>query len=205
MKFFNITGIVAALVLSAGASSASTIFADEVISSNQGSCIASAIPGPKNANGCLITRSDASNALGAPDAEFFALGDGGDITLGFAGRTFSGGETETYEVTFDREVNHNEAIDLFAVLGGVETFVATLFNAPTGVAVATIFDAFDSLKLVDVTVREFGALTGPGTSSFDGFDVNAVGVTPIPLPATGLMLLTGLGGLTLARRRRKAA
>lgn len=53
---------------------------------------------------------------------------------------------------------------------------------------------------MDVTTAEF-----PTSTSFDGYDVSKVSIAPVPLPAGGLMLLGGLGGLAALRRRKKAA
>ncbi|MGR3655540.1 VPLPA-CTERM sorting domain-containing protein, partial [Paracoccus sp. (in: a-proteobacteria)] len=61
---------------------------------------------------------------------------------------------------------------------------------------------FEYIKLVDATLNEFGR---SGTTSFDGFDVDSVSVAPVPLPAAGLMLLAGLGGFGVMRRRQKKA
>ncbi len=165
--------------------------------------MASAVPGAKNGNGCLVSRSDPSSALGASDGDFFSLGEGGYIVLGFSDTTFDGGEAGIYEVTFDRESGHDEAIDVYSVLDDVETFVTRIINSPDAVGVATIFSAFDSLKFVDATVDEFGALT-VGTTSFDGFDVDSVSVSPIPLPAAGFLLIGGLAGLGMMRRKQKS-
>ncbi len=56
--------------------------------------------------------------------------------------------------------------------------------------------SFDTLRLIDTT---------PGSSpSDDGYDVDAVGVSPVPLPAAGALLAGALGGMSLLRRRQSA-
>lgn len=200
LKFLLAGAVFAA---SAGvASAASIIYADTVISANKGGCASlGGTLGPENAAGCVISRNDPLATLGAPDEDFYSLGFGGDITLGFSGSPFPGGETTVYEVTFDRTSDHDEAVNVYSVLGGVETFVATLFNSPDPSAKATIAGTFDSIKLVDVTATYFAIEPGVGNLSFDGFDVDAVGLAPVPLPAAGLLLLAGLGGLGALRRK----
>ncbi|MCB1312563.1 MAG: VPLPA-CTERM sorting domain-containing protein, partial [Sedimentitalea sp.] len=44
-----------------------------------------------------------------------------------------------------------------------------------------------------------------GSSTVNQFYIGAATVAPVPVPAAGLLLLTALGGLGVARRRRKAA
>jgi hypothetical protein len=192
MKTLKLLLASAALAVSAGAASASTIYANTVISSSQGACT---VPG-----GCLADRSDPTAALGAPDDKFFSLGNGGHIVLGFAGAPFGSGTATTYEVTTNRKNDHKEAIEVYSIFQGVQSAllgVITNFNESGSVFVT---GAFDSIKLVDITYTLF-----PDTTSFDGFDVNAVGisdVSPIPLPAAGFLLLAGLGGLAAVRRKK---
>lgn len=71
----------------------------------------------------------------------------------------------------------------------------------------TFTGIFDTVRLTDVTQTIY-----PDTFKDDngtgGFDVAAIGVTPVPLPATALLLLGGLGGLggiVSLRRRKRAA
>ncbi len=73
-------------------------------------------------------------------------------------------------------------------------------NTPDGKGSVQVGGSFDTILLVDVTKSVFAS-----TTSFDGFDVDAVGISAVPLPAAGLMLLMGVGSIGLMRRRKKAA
>jgi hypothetical protein len=197
MKYLS--GILAAAAVSALASTASAgiIYADNVESFTQGMCDANSTVGPLNANDCAVSRSDPTAALGAEDGDFVSLGFFGEIILSFAGNTvFPGGGTTVYEVTTNRRNDHDEALDVFSSLGGVETFIGTIFN---NVASSSLLVAgtFDSLILRDVTLTYFA-----DTTSFDGFDLDAVSISPVPLPAGGLLLLAGIGGFAALRRRK---
>jgi hypothetical protein len=55
------------------------------------------------------------------------------------------------------------------------------------------------------SVFDFEYIPVAGTSRVNQFYIGAATVAPIPVPAAGLLLLTALGGLGVARRRRKAA
>jgi hypothetical protein len=70
---------------------------------------------------------------------------------------------------------------------GTAGFVSALFAPVLATVIRfTVFDTNDLLGVAD------GALAG-------------VGIAPVPVPAAGLMLLGGLGGLAALRRRRKTA
>ncbi|KGJ13419.1 VPLPA-CTERM sorting domain-containing protein [Paracoccus sanguinis] len=184
----------AALALSAGAANAAVYYATDVVDYSVGSC------SPKS---CAGDRYDKMNALGAPDEKFTSLGMGGSITLGF-GTSFSGQNKVTgYEITYSAgtpDNTHLEAVDVYSVMGGVATLLGRITNVGGTVKSVMSYLPFEHIKLVDVTRAEF-----PGTTSFDGFDVDAVAIAAVPLPAAGLMLLGGLGGFAALRRRKKAA
>lgn len=188
-----------AVALSAGVANAATYYATTIESYNQGGCTRPAE--------CVADRYNPINALGAPDGQYVSLGMGGDLTVGF-GTTFTGtaGETrvKAWEVTYsanDPSNTHLEAVDVYAVLDGVETLLGRLTNEYDAASNSLLANVpFQFIRLVDATVAQFGTRT----TSFDGFDVDSVSVAAIPLPATGLMLLGGLGGFAAVRRRNKA-
>jgi len=185
----------AAIAISGSAASAATLsYADSVVDFTQGTC-SPGDPNPVNANGCRSDRTDPTAALGAPDGDFVSLGFYGSLEVGFADAPFLGGTASIYELTFNRAAGHDEALDVYSVLGGVATFVATVFNNVDPNPV-TIAGAFETIILKDVTLDYFAS-----TSSFDGFDVDSIGVAAVPLPAGGLLLLAGLGGLAAMRRK----
>lgn len=195
----------AALAMTASAGNAAVHYATEVVSANYGVCTASEVSCKENG------RKNVQNAIGSPESDngkFYSLGFEGDLTLAF-GKQFSDPKNVmVWEVTYSATGNqppadnHREAVDVYAILGVMETFIGTLYNYGSDTLKASV--PFEFIKLVDVTRREFNDMNG-GTSSYDGFDVASVGVAPIPLPAAGTLLLAGLGGLAALRRRKTAA
>ncbi|CUH20474.1 VPLPA-CTERM protein sorting domain protein [Jannaschia seosinensis] len=180
-----------AVTASVGAASAGTFAATSIYD---------VVPGDRGE--ADANRDTESAALGFADGEFYSLGLGGAATFGF-GRTFPlANAVNLFEITFgstDNIDSYLERVEVFALLGGTETSIGTLTNLQAqGGASLSYGGAFDALRLVDTT-----PLSSP---SFDGFDVDAVTVvSPVPLPAAGMMLLAGLGGFGAMRRRKKTA
>lgn len=152
-------------------------------------------------------RDNPLNMIGAPDAKgnkgFFSIGLGGKVVLGFD-RLFEN-EARLVEVTSGSRSGHQEAVKVYAgrssdySLGSFDfsnfTFMGRLTNDTPTSTVTLTGGPFDVLALIDDTVVPVG-------QTRDGWDVDAIGVMPaVPLPAGGLLLLTGLGALALRRRK----
>ena len=206
----TILAAAAAALMLPGAASAATVFATAVDWSNNGTV------------GGANDRDDASNALGAPDGDFLALGltnaDGsnpGFAVFAFDGQTFGGGDASVWELTFnctprqDGSCTYPESIDVyygtdyafgshdFADLSDF-TLAGTIFNADAqGGASLVIPGTFTYIALVDSTLANFG--TSPST---DGFDVDSLGVNPVPVPGAALLFAPAIAGGLIARRRR---
>jgi len=158
--------------------------------------------------GTTTDRQDSGNVnLGAPDGEFYSLGldaNGG----GFGGLlileidpAFTG-TAMIFEVT--NPSNHLEAANVFvsntldAVAG---FFVGSVDNGNGGsVAPSTTVNIaggpWTYLWLQDTSREVYGA-----SGSEDGFDIDSITLTAVPLPAGVLLLGTALAGLGVARRR----
>ena len=89
------------------------------------------------------------------------------------------------------------AFSIKANEGTLTNNVMNLPNAsgrPNGELLLVTMDFSDALSLITIDMT-----TGTG----DGFGLDGIRVAAVPLPAAGLLLLGGLGGLAAVRRRRK--
>lgn len=150
------------------------------------------------ARGTANDRANPLNALGAADGSFFEIGLGSAVDMTF-GTLFEASAT-VYEITFGNPSNWAESVSLYVGNAGSFTFVETISNAAAVGGATSVLPSgtFDTIRLVDTS--PLGSLTS------GGFDIDAVRVTPapVPLPASAAMLLVGLGGLAIWRRRATA-
>lgn len=139
-------------------------------------------------------RNDADNALGATDGNFLSIGLGGWAELTF-GQSFTGPGTAV-EVTWSRQ-GYLESAKVYGKADGIETYLATLSNQTNGGTSTFGFKGvFTSLVFRD---------TSSVRSDRDGFDIDSVSVSPVPVPAAGLLLGSALAGGGLLRKLRRKA
>jgi hypothetical protein len=177
MKILTVLGFVATMAVSATASQASVVYADNVDSYTQGAGITDP------------NRLVQSNALGPADGKFLSLGLGGEAIFSFGSMFKATGAL--VEITFGNRETYLEQVEVYGGLGNVFTLLGTVTNSQ----VTNIFSfggKFDQLKLVDIS---------PAGKNRDGFDVDAISVVPVPVPAAGLMLLSAIGLVGVMRRR----
>lgn len=163
-----------------GASQAATVYASSVTFADQ--------------NGTIVppARSNTANALGAADGKFYSLGLGGSIILGFSQTVWGAGSvveiTNLPRSRYIESAIFSTSMDgvTWTTLGEYSNKVTTLYAGAT---------KFLFLKLED---------TSPIVAGRDGYDIDAIGFTPVPVPAAGLLLAGGLAGLGLMKRRKQA-
>ena len=167
---------------------------------------------PLALRGTSLGRDNPLNALGAPDADnsggFFEIGFGSTVDLTF-GVLFDT-STTVFEVTFGSPSGFPESADLWVGTGvgaGFSgSFVTRVSNvaAAGGAMIGLGAGMFETIRLIDTSPTSSSAQTING-QPVGGFDIDAVfvqEVAPVPGPAAGLMLLTALGGIGLARLRK---
>ncbi|MFP4310103.1 MAG: PEP-CTERM sorting domain-containing protein [Desulfococcaceae bacterium] len=165
-------------------------------------------------------RANTDNALGSPDKDnagdknFLSLGLGGHAIFDF-GAEFAG-TVEVVETTWGNRGGHKEFAEVWVAGSGFDfdayvtgegfpeedfVFAGQIDNQD-----AQGYSAVDLTGLSDSPFRYVAILDRTGGNK-DGFDVNAVGVSPVqvnPTPEPGAILLFGMGlaGLYTVRRRK---
>ena len=155
-------------------------------------------------NGVAISgsdRSDPDNALGAPDGDFLSLGLGGVAAFDF-GTSFDA-TAIVFEVTWGNRDSYPEYAKVFVgndftLDTGDYEWVGTIQNNvdQNVIDLSSIVGSPFRYVLVQDYTQESGGIIG------DGFDIDAVGVAPVPEPATIILLGTGLLGLAGASRKK---
>ncbi len=160
--------------------------------------------GARNLVGNIEVFEDAADLTG--DDDFYSLGLGGSLVIQFD-PAFTG-PVMAVEITNGRaSSSHDEAAEIYGSVDGIVfDLLGTIDNqigAATGSrgtrSTLTFTQTYSFLGFKDVSKAMFA-----GTRSEDGFDLDAISVATIPLPATALMLLAGVGGLGAMRARRRA-
>ncbi|MEE4202675.1 MAG: VPLPA-CTERM sorting domain-containing protein [Halieaceae bacterium] len=201
---------VAALVMSGSAATASVVYATSVDWNGDEPTGFISSGTPDN------TRKNPVNALGAPDDRFLQLREPGDTAI-FGFDTLFDLSATVFEITFNcRQTTEGfcsgfeETLDVYTTT--VDSFSGDQFDLATngwtkqgtitngnaqggGLVSLSVGGPFTFLALTDVSAN-------PSSNKDIGFDVDAVGVSPVPLPAAAWMLLSAIGFLTAVARRR---
>lgn len=202
MKIRVFTGCALALGIASSIAQADT-YAFTVEQANQGL--------QKGGAPVIAPRSNPGNTLGAPEGvsagQFYSLGFGGSIVLGFGGDF--GTHVTVWEATQGNIANHPESASVlvgwgasaatatFQLVGSLtnlespKTFNLAATNAITGRT------TYSYVKIVDTS--DINSPLLPSTA--DGFDVDAVSVGPVPAP--GSLALLAAAGIAGSRRRRR--
>jgi len=144
-------------------------------------------------------RHIATNALGAADNGFFEIGRNSYVDLTF-GTLFDTSVT-VFEITFGNVAGYLETADIFVGLGDTFWLIDSITNldaqggATVGIDTSLIPDgvtAFDTVRVQDTSTQG------------GGFDIDAVRVTPVPLPAGLPLLGAGIVALGVFGRRKRA-
>ena len=145
-------------------------------------------------------RTDPMNALGpqsATDDEFFSIGVGGEAYFEFG--TLFDTEATLVEITWGTRSSHLETADIFVIneYDVISSPAIQIDNSSkTTVLDLTGFSSISPFK--GLLIRD----TSSGTNR-DGWDVDAVGVSPVPEPTTIILFGFGLLGLAGVSRRKK--
>lgn len=141
-------------------------------------------------------RSNPDNALGTPDGKFLSLGYGGFADFTF-GKSFTG-PGAVIEVTWLPRDTYFESAEVWGGSAGSFIKIGEITNAMETIALS-FSGIFDTLRIIDTSP----VILGRGR---DGFDIDSVSVSPVPLPAAGVLLAGALAGVAgLRRMRRKDA
>jgi hypothetical protein len=197
-RFSTVVGLAAGALLAGTVSASAAIFATG-ITYNADNVTAG--------RGTTDDRANGNNALGATNGTFFEIGLNGDVDFTF-GTVFTG-PGAVVEVTFGSRPGFPEFANFF--VGDGVTFSPIDNNPISNSSGGSILLSFSGGPFSVLRVQDAGSTVSQcddgagGTYACGGFDIDSVMVSEIPLPASLLMLLAGLGGLGFFGRSRKAA
>lgn len=188
-------GVAAAAISSVMASAAAAAVAPVSLEAMLGTVVS---PGP-------FSGRDDVNAATAAGGDFYSMGQGGLVVADFG--SLLTGTISVFETTFFCPVigavcgGHEETLEILvsdSYAGGFDltgfTSLGSIGNADAQTGAEVFASGFRYVALIDTTT--------PGGASFDGFDLDAVLVTPVPLPSIALLLISGMGGLAYVARRK---
>ena len=202
MNFKNIATIAglaagAAIALTSTSAQAATLWATDILDTDGNSLTDGSFSSG--------SRDDADAALGAPDGEFFEIPEYQSVIASF-GQEFSG-PGSIYEITFGSVANWPEAVKIDVIfdtdgIGNEAEADWTTVNpgsitnlSAQGGALFDFTGTFNYMRITD--------LAGSPTDG-QGFDIDAIGVSPVGVPepasAVGLLLFGVFGAKTLAGR-----
>lgn len=145
------------------------------------------------------------DGTGTGDNDFFSLGLGGTLVVNF-NPGFSGSAMVVEITNGGASSSHDEAVEIFGSNDGSIFTSLGIANNQTGIndgtrgtkTTVSFSGTYSYLGFRDITMSTFG-----NSKSTDGFDIDAISVSAVPLPASALMLLAGVAGLGAMRTRRK--
>ena len=156
--------------------------------------------------GTANNRDNPLNALGSSDGSFFELGFGSSADFTFGTRFDT--SVSVFEITFGSVPGWPESVEVLAGDGGTFTLVGVLTNSAAqggGALSLAGLGTFDTIRLVDGSpLSSTGQSDGLG--ALGGFDVDAVRISPVPIPAAMWLFGSALiGVMAIARRKRAQA
>ncbi len=153
--------------------------------------------------GTANDRDNPLNALGSSDGSFFELGFGSSADFTFGTRFDT--SVSVFEVTFGTVSNWPESLQVFAGDGGTFQLVGVLTNSAAqggGALSLAGLGTFDTIRLIDTSPLSSSGQSD-SSGALGGFDVDAVRISPVPLPAAAWLFGSALiGFVTIARRKR---
>lgn len=155
--------------------------------------------------GDLDERDEPTNALGEANGDFFEIGF--ESTADFTFDTSFDSSVSIFEVTFGDSAIWPESVEVWAGTGvGVlfsGGFVDNLANSGGGGSVSLSgLGVLTTIRLIDTSPASSSGQENLSGDALGGFDVDAVRVSPVPIPAAAWLFGSSLLGLGVVKRKK---